>query len=161
MAKPKKIKQPVDQRASELLLMEAQWKRALADYQNLEKRTHNERLNYIRLANTALLAQLIPVADDLERAMNHLNDQGLRLVYNQFMTVLKNEGLTEIEALNQTYNPETMECIDRVEGKKDLVYRVDQKGYMMGEAVVRPAKVAVGNGLTDKVIQNINDGGQL
>lgn len=129
---------------AKLIELESQWKRALADYQNLEKRTQQERQQYLRIANASLLAKILPILDDLERASQHLKDQGLALVLKQLEAVLTSEGATEIQALHQEFDPKLMECIDKTPGENNLVSRVDLRGFMMGELVLRPAKVAVG-----------------
>ena len=146
MAKAKTATPPPTQDVylDQIAKLEAQWKRALADYQNLEKRTAVEKQQFVKLANLSLITQLLPVLDDLERADKHLNDPGLTLIYKRLKEVLEGEGITEIEALNQPFDPNKMECVEKGEGQDDMVNRVDTKGYKLGEIVIRPARVAVG-----------------
>lgn len=126
--------------------LEAKWKRALADYQNLEKRTEKEKYDFVRFANASLISKLLGVLDDLDRAHRHSQDPGLKLIHHQLQNILKDEGLEEISTAGQTFNPETMEAIDHVNGKLNQVIQVLSKGYTLNSKVVRPAKVAVGKG---------------
>jgi molecular chaperone GrpE len=128
--------------------LDLKWKRALADYQNLEKRTDNERKSFIRFANAALIERILDIIDDLERASKHLKDDGINLIVKQFNDLLKEEQVEEIQALDQIFDPEKMECVEITSGEKDTVTRVTQKGYTMGELILRPAKVEVGSGIT-------------
>lgn len=120
--------------------------RAIADYQNLEKRSAASQEKYIRFANQSLIESLLPLVDDLERAATHLNDQGLTLVYQKLFTLLHDQGLEEIKASNQPFNPELMECSEVVKGQKNQVVEVVTKGYILNDRVLRPAKVKVGQG---------------
>ena len=126
--------------------LDSKWKRALADYQNLQKRVENERSTFIRLANASLIEKVLNIKDDLERAANHLNDAGIDMIIKQLDDVLNEEGVEEIDALNQTFNPESMECVETKPGKKDIVLSVSQKGYAIKDFILRPAKVEVGDG---------------
>lgn len=126
--------------------LEGKWKRALADYQNLEKRIEKEKHEFIHFATASLISKLLGVLDDLDRAQQHSQDPGLKLIHNQLQNILKEEGLEEINAAGQTFNPETMEAIDRVKGKLNQVIQVLSKGYTLNNKIVRPAKVAVGKG---------------
>lgn len=137
-------KQSIRELQDQLAEFENKWKRALADYQNLEKRTKNERALYARLAAVPLMAKMLPLLDDLERANGHLKDKGLEMVIKQFKTVLKEEGLTEIDPNGQMFDPNRMECVEKNDGEENKVLAVVLKGYMMGDAVIRPAKVIVG-----------------
>jgi len=126
--------------------LEDKWKRALADYHNLEKRIVKEKESFVRFSNAQLWGKLLPIIDDLELGEKHLNDQGLSLTLNKLKEVLKSEGVLEIEVQDKDFNPELMEAMEMVEGPKNKVMEVLNKGYLLGEKVLRPAKVKVGNG---------------
>ena len=130
--------------------LDSKWKRALADYQNLEKRTENERKNFIRFANASLIERTLDIIDDLERAAKHLKNDGIDMIVKRFNDLLKEEDVEEIKAKDQVFDPEKMECVEITSGEKDTVIRVTQKGYTMGDMVLRPAKVEVGSGIKDK-----------
>src|SRR5947208_2312416 len=83
---------------------EDKYKRALADYQNLEKRVAEERKNWIALANKELLLRLLPILDTLMLASAHSQDQGLQVSIRQFLDVLRNEGVTKIETVGKEFD---------------------------------------------------------
>lgn len=92
------------------------------------------------------LAKLLPVVDALEAASTHLKDQGLGLALQQLKTVLDEEGVKEMSLINQPFDPKTAECVEIIPGKKDQVVSVTQKGYLLNDKVLRPARVKVGKG---------------
>lgn len=126
--------------------LESKWKRALADYQNLEKRIASQQTDFVKFANAALIEKLLQVVDDLERALNHTQDKGLEMIVSQFKDILTTEGVEEIAAQNQSFDPNKMEAVDMVAGKQNQVIKVIAKGYMLNHKVLRPAKVQVGKG---------------
>jgi molecular chaperone GrpE len=133
-----------------LMEVEDKWKRALADYHNLEKRIVKEKESFVRFSNAQLWGKLLPVIDDLEAAEKHLKDQGLTLTLNKLKEVLKSEEVLEIKAMGEDFNPHLMEAMEMVGGPKGKVIEVLNKGYLLGEKVLRPAKVKVGQGQETK-----------
>lgn len=125
---------------------ENKWKRALADYQNLEKRIEKEKGRLLKFLNASLIDKLLSVLDDLERAETHLKDKGLTMAVNQFREVLKTEGVEEIKARGENFNPQTMDCSEMVKGSENTVVTVTLKGYRLNGQVLRPAQVKVGKG---------------
>lgn len=121
------------------------WKRALADYANLEKRVQLEKKDFVKFSNAVLIDKLLAVLDDLERAEAHLKDKGLSIAVNQFKAVLKTEGVEEIKAEGFKFDAEKMDCMEMVKGEKNKVIKVIQKGYLLNGKVLRPAKVKVGS----------------
>ena len=138
MVKSKKIDQTQE--------LDAKYKRALADYQNLEKRFAADRANLIKFTNAALLEKLLVIIDDLERAQAYLNDPGLGHVLNQFNRVLESEGVKIIDSDNKPFDPLFMDCAEVVRGEKNIVINTRQKGYQYHDKVLRPARVEVGDG---------------
>jgi molecular chaperone GrpE len=134
-----------DDMKQKLSEMESNWKRALADYQNLVKRTQEQQGMMRNFACLSLVERLIPAMDSLEMAALHLNDSGLTMVVNQFRQALEEEGVTKIEAVNQVFDPSLMECIEMVDGEDNMVIEVVAQGYMIQNKVLRPAKVKVGS----------------
>lgn len=130
-------------RVSEL---EQHYRRALADYQNLEKRTFEEKREWIKSGNKDLLLRLLPVLDILILAAKHINDKGLDLSIQQFLDVLENEGVKRIETAGKEFNPHIMECVEIVEGKDNQVTEEVRIGFMIHDKVLRPAQVKVGKG---------------
>ncbi len=131
---------------TQLAALDDKFKRLMADYQNQEKRYIAQKSVIYKLANETLLAKIIPVIDDLERAQSHLNDHGLAHVLKQFHQVLAGEGLTIIESDGADFDPQTMDCAEVVAGPKNKVMKTVAKGYRLFDKVLRPAKVEVGSG---------------
>ncbi len=128
------------------------WQRAAADYQNLKRRMEQERSEVGRLANAALVINLLPLVDDLERALRTVDTKlagltwidGVWLIYRKFQAVLENAGVQEIAADGRPFDPKVHEAISEAPGEEGTVVSVVQKGYMLGDRVVRPAMVIVG-----------------
>ncbi|OGD71026.1 nucleotide exchange factor GrpE [Candidatus Collierbacteria bacterium RIFCSPLOWO2_01_FULL_50_23] len=134
----------------QLTALDDKFKRALADYQNQEKRHASQKSVFIKFANETLLEKIIPILDDLERAQSHLNDTGLGHVIKQFHLVLSGEGISVIESDNADFDPATMDCAEVVAGEKDKVVKTLALGYRLYDKVLRPAKVEVGNGVANE-----------
>lgn len=126
--------------------LEEKWKRALADYRNLEKRFGKEKEEFVKFANARLIDKLLSVLDNLEKVVDHFRDKGLKLVLGQFKAALESEGVQEIKAKEIVFNPEMMDAVEIVKGEKDKVIEVILKGYRLNNKVLRPAKVKVGKG---------------
>lgn len=124
--------------------LEEKWKRALADYQNLEKRVGSQRQELAALAAKDLILKILPVGDTLNLAVSHLKDQGLDLAVRHFWQVLESEGLKKIEVEEKDFNPHEMECVEVVEGEKDgKVAEEVRAGYRLKDRVLRVAQVKV------------------
>lgn len=123
---------------------ESKYKRVLADYQNLEKRVSVERKEWILKANKDLLLRLLPVLDTLMLAAKHSKDQSLTVSLQQFLDVLKQEGIEKIETIGKNFDPNLMECIQTVEGEEGKVLEETRAGYRLYDQVLRPAQVKVG-----------------
>lgn len=137
--KAKKVK--TDSKHEEL---ENQLRRTLADYQNLERRIEEERKLLSRLSAALLIEKLLPVLDNLENAQKHLADPGLELVIKQFKETLESEGVAEITAEGQEFDPNLHEAIEAETGEEEnKVVKVVAKGYKIEDKVIRPARVVV------------------
>ena len=126
--------------------LEEKWRRALADYANLEKRVERERGVLARLASAQLLDKVLPVLDELEICQKHLKDEGLGIVIDKFKAVLKSEGVEEIKVKGKEFDPERMDAVEIAGGAKNKVVEVVLKGYCLDSQILRPAKVKVGRG---------------
>lgn len=146
--KDKKIKE-LETQVQELTLS---WKRALADYQNLERRIKEDKEQFAKYAKGALIEKLLPALDNLEKTKEHLDDKSLEISIKGLNDILVNEGLAEINALGQKFNPETMHAVDVVPGEEGIVIGVFQKGYSLFDKVLRPAQVRVGKGKEEKKV---------
>ncbi|MFH0863885.1 MAG: nucleotide exchange factor GrpE [Candidatus Gottesmanbacteria bacterium] len=131
------------------------WKRALADYQNLEKRVAGERYDLACFANRELIIKLLPVIDTFNKLKEHLRDQGLDLAIKQFSDILKTEGLEKIEVLGKDFDPLEMECVEAVEGEENKVLKETREGYTMKGKIIKPSQVVVGQKkVEEKVVTN-------
>lgn len=120
------------------------WKRAVADYHNLEMRMVKERQGWIKFGSQPLLLSLLEVVDDLERAAEHIVDNGLEMILEKLKQILKDNQVEEIKM--DGFDPKLMECVSTIKGEKDKIITVEQKGYLYNQKLLRPAKVKVGKG---------------
>jgi molecular chaperone GrpE len=131
-----------------------QWLRATADYRNYKRRAEIERAEIIRHANAALLLKLLPVMDDLDRAMANVPQEiaaspwyaGFALIPQKLHAILESEGVTPIDALGQEFDPTLHEAVihEEREGEHGKVTGELQKGYRLHDKVLRPTMVKVG-----------------
>ena len=125
-----------------------EWKnkylRALADYQNLERRVFDARLEDKKIASKEIIIKFLPVLDDLIKAQVQIKNEGLKLLIDKFELVLKSEHVEKKDCMNQKFNESLMECIGIVEGKNDDEV-VDQlrPAYLINGEVLRAAQVIV------------------
>lgn len=128
--------------------------RTQAEFSNYKKRIERERREFEGLANAALISKLLPVLDDLTRALETLPEeiketnwaQGVTLVERNLRTTLEQEGLSEIEAMGQSFDPQLHHAVAREETAKheeDTVVGEIQKGYRLHDRVLRPSMVVV------------------
>ena len=127
------------------------WKRTAADFDNFRKRASRERDEYVRFANERLVAELLPILDDLERALQAAAEheearleEGVELVHRELAALLGRHGVKEIETSGK-FDPHVHEALvaQPSEADEGSVLDVIQKGYTLGERVVRPARVVV------------------
>lgn len=144
MKKEDKKDKEISELKNQIETLTNNWKRALADYQNLEKWYEKEKADFIQFANAGLILKLLAVFDNLERVQTYLKDDGLDLAIREFKKVLVEEGLGEIEVVGKEFNPEEMEAVETVGGEQEKVAAVLCKGYQLKGKVIRPAKVKVG-----------------
>ena len=133
----------IDESKQQIENLENQLKRTLADYQNLEKRVAEEKSSWIKLANKQLLQRTLPVLDTLMLAQKHIQDEGLNISVQQFLDVLRAEGIERIQTEGQSFDPNTMEAVEKVEGEEGKVVEETRPGYTLHGQVLRPAQVKV------------------
>jgi len=132
----------------------ASWQRCQADFVNYKQRAEQEKGEIIEFANSMLICNLLPIMDDLERAfasvpvdLDESNwTEGIKLIYNKFKTTLEAQGLTEIKAKGEPFDPRLHEAVMQQEGKEGMIIEETQKGYKFKEKVIRPSLVIVGKG---------------
>jgi molecular chaperone GrpE len=125
--------------------------RLAAEFENFKKRSARERQEYVTLANERLIAELLPILDDLERALVAASEheeaqleEGVRLVHRSLASLLERQGVQPI-ATDGRFDPHVHEALlsQPSEAEEGSVIDVVQKGYKLGERVVRPARVVV------------------
>jgi molecular chaperone GrpE len=126
-------------------------KRLAAEFENYRKRVAREQESLSARAAERLVKELLPIIDDLERALEAAEEheeakleEGVRLVQRQLASVLEREGLAEIET-NGKFDPHVHEALlsQPSEAEEGAVIEVLQKGYRLGDRVLRPARVVV------------------
>jgi molecular chaperone GrpE len=132
----------------------AGWQRAQADFINYKKRSEQEKQELVKFANAVLILNLLPILDDLERAFTSVPASmkrlswvdGIKLIERKLWAILEAQGLSPIEALGKPFDPRFHEAIRQDKGKDGIIIEEVQKGYMLGDRVIRPTMVVVGNG---------------
>lgn len=130
------------------------WLRAAADYKNYKRRADQERIDLINRASAGLLLKLLPVMDDLDRAVASITPDveatpwygGFRLIPQKLQTILESEGVSAIAAQDQEFDPNLHEAVifEDGDGSTTRVVAELQKGYKLRDKVLRPAMVKVG-----------------
>jgi molecular chaperone GrpE len=136
----------------------ANWQRAQADLINYKRRIEQEKEETIKFANSVLILSILPVLDDLERALNSaLPEQaepgwleGVRLIERKMKASLEAEGLSQIEALGKKFDPHLHEAVRQDKGEEGVIIEEVQKGYKFHDRVIRASRVVVGNGETEE-----------
>ena len=132
----------------------AGWQRAQADFINYKRRTEQEKEEISRFAKATLILELLPVLDDLERAFAAIPPRlvqtswadGVKLIWGKLRTTLETQGLSEIKAVGEPFDPHLHEAIRQDRGEEGVVVEEVQKGYEFNGRIIRPSKVVVGNG---------------
>lgn len=128
-------------------------KRALADLQNYRKRVEEERAQFITFANVGLILELLPVLDNWERAFAQVPEEvsktdwfkGALQIEKQLVAVVVRQGVTEMPSqIGKPLDTHFHEPLSTGPGEKDTVIEEFEKGYLLGDKVIRPAKVKVG-----------------
>lgn len=118
--------------------------RALADYQNLERRVRDERGEMIKIAQARVIEELLPFLDTLHQAEVFIKDPGLKMVKDSFMQKLSDLGVKEVELLNKEFDPHLAEAVEVVEGEKDnMVVEVLRRAYEMNGKILQVGHVKV------------------
>ena len=152
--KVKKKSHELEELKEKISLLEEETLRAKADLINYRKRKDEEVSMMLKYANSDLIMELLPVLDNFERALDNKEKnkelenylEGFKLIYENIKEILKNNGVTEIEALGKKFDPLYHHSISmrKDESKEsEEVLEVYQKGYMYQDKVLRPAMVII------------------
>lgn len=127
-------------------------KRTMADLENYRRRQESEKQSWFLTANTELIKAILPILENFERAKQHTPDaakdwaEGINICINQLHKALEDFGVKPIEAIGKPFNPEFHDALLQGHGEKNLVLEELEKGYTLGDKVIRHSKVKVGNG---------------
>lgn len=142
---------------SEVTELRDRYARLQAEWDNYRKRTQAERQSERRRAAEGLVTDLLPVLDDLERAINHAKEtgeggnltDGVEAIQNKFLQILEKHNVVQIEALDEPFDAMLFQAVGTEEDPsvpEETVVKVFQQGYMMGDRVIRPAMVVTSTG---------------
>jgi molecular chaperone GrpE len=130
------------------------WQRARADFANYKKRIERDQAQVFQNAAGNIIKRYLDIVDDLDRALKNRPQSGegagwadgIELIYRKFLSILESEGVKPIEAEGQPFDPNLHEAITQEESAKHesgTVIDVVQQGYLLGDRVLRPARVRV------------------
>jgi len=130
------------------------WQRAKAEFSNYRKRVNRDREQFNKDSVGKVVRNYLPILDDLERALKDRPQngegetwaEGIELISRKMVTLLESDGVTPIEAEGQLFDPNLHEAVARVpsgDHESDTIIDVLQTGYMLGDRVLRPARVAI------------------
>jgi molecular chaperone GrpE len=130
------------------------WQRSAADFVNFKQRVERERSETARLASAALVINLLPIYDDLDRAVRSVDAQlaglnwvqGVVAIQRKFANLMEAMNVSEVAAEGEAFDPARHEAVGKSPGDDGKVLHVVQKGYLLGDRVLRPAMVIVGEG---------------
>lgn len=132
--------------------------RKQAEFENFRKRTEREKQDFVKFAAAELVREILTVVDNLERAIEASKQttgaegseqqlrEGVEIIYRQFRDILGKQGLKEVQALHERFDPHVHEAVSRVETTEhpdETVLEVFQTGYLFGDRLLRPSMVSV------------------
>jgi len=136
--------------------MQDKYLRLSAEFDNYRKRTLREKMDLSKYASEDLLLKILPVMDDFERALSHMDTatdcvamkDGIDLIYGKFTEFLNQSGIKEIDSLNCAFDCNLHDAVAKVavqeDEKKGKIVEVIQKGYYLRDKIIRHSKVVVG-----------------
>ena len=153
---PAEEKDPLELAQDEIAELKDKYLRSVAEFDNYRKRTLKERAELILNGGEKVISAILPVIDDMERAIENgaktddpqVIREGMELIYNKLIKVMEAQGITQIDALDADFDTDLHDAVAMVPGmgddKKGKVIDCLQKGYKLNDKVIRHAKVAVG-----------------
>ena len=149
-------KDPLEKAQEEIADLKDKWLRSVAEFENYRKRTLKERTELILNGGEKVITAILPIIDDMERAIENgaktddpeVLREGMSLIHQKFMKTLEAQGVSKIETENADFDTDVHEAVAMVPGmgddKKGKVIDCLQQGYKLNDKVIRHAKVAVG-----------------
>lgn len=150
----KKLADELDEKIKEAAVNYDKFLRACADFENYKKRVEKERTELISFANEKLIRELLPVVDNMERAIDHMEDEtdfsavkdGIRLVLDNLSATLKKFGVEAVSAMGEKFDPAKHEAVSQEEAsdcKPGMVIKEIHKCYYLNGRLLRPAMVVI------------------
>lgn len=137
---------------TQLTQMTETCKRTLADFANYKKFVEEQRKQAASFIAAETLKELLPIIDNLERAIQAMTEldpvhrQGIEAIHRQLTSLLEKRGVKKIETVGSTFNPALHEVLSQEPGELNIITKEVEKGYTIGDQILKPAKVIVGNG---------------
>lgn len=156
-----KLQQQIAEKDRELAELKDKYLRVLADSDNARKRARLQADDTIRLQRENLLRELLPIIDNLERAVGAAQGggngksivEGVEMVLRSMLDFLKAQGVSQLSAIGQTFDPQRHEAVDHVASAEHLANTVIaefHKGYQIGDRTLRPARVSVAKAVANE-----------
>lgn len=151
-------KEELQKRIEELEKEVSEWKekflRKAAEFENYKRRTENDQLNLVTYAAESFIKKILPIVDDFERSLEHINDsndyeklkEGVQLIYNKLVKVLDEQGVKKIDAVGKPFDVEYHEALMQKADNSvppHTVIEELEKGYLYKDKVIRHSKVIV------------------
>ena len=156
VTEPAEAKDPLELAQDEIAELKDKYLRSVAEFDNYRKRTLKERAELILNGGEKVISAILPVIDDMERAIENgiktddpqVIREGMELIYNKLIKVMEAQGVTQINTQDADFDTDLHDAVAMVPGmgddKKGKVIDCLQKGYKLNDKVIRHAKVAVG-----------------
>jgi molecular chaperone GrpE len=152
----KELYKQLEDKDAEYEKLHSRYLRALADYENLEKRQRTEKANFIKKANEEIILKLLNLADTFEKAEKSINSaeadnlnlvkDGFQAVHKQFNSLLKNEGVERINSIGEKFDPNLHEAVfvkATPDKEEETILEEVQTGYLLNSSLIRPTKVII------------------
>jgi molecular chaperone GrpE len=151
------VKTPEEQLQDQLAAEKDKFMRLFAEFENYKKRTNKERIELFKTASEGVMLAMLPVLDDFERALMHIEEdkeaeelrKGVLLIYNKLLNTLEQKGLSKIEVnKGDAFNADDHEAVTQIPAPSDdlkgKIIDVVERGYKLGDKVIRFPKVVIG-----------------
>jgi molecular chaperone GrpE len=149
-----KLQAQIAEKDKELAELKDRYLRALADSENARKRMRQQSDETVRMQRENLLRELLPIIDNLERAVEAARGggngqpivEGVEMVLRSLLDLLKTHGVTQLSSVGEPFDPQRHEAVDQVESQQhppNTVVNEFHRGYQIGDRLLRPARVAV------------------
>ena len=151
------VKTPEEQLQDQLAVEKDKFMRLFAEFENYKKRTNKERIELFKTASEGVMIAMLPILDDFERALMHIEEdqeaeelrKGVLLIYNKLLNTLEQKGLSKIEInKGDAFNADDHEAVTQIPAPSDdlkgKIIDVVERGYKLGDKVIRFPKVVIG-----------------